>query len=126
MHRRSRTLLLPFICFSVSLPRPSDAQVAAPSPVGPVESSRIADLWADIQAGDKAALERFWQEAKDRTPLQELIPPRNKGEARMTFVWRGDENTRKVVLEGTLPRQEMERLLTHLPHTDLWYRTERL
>ncbi|HLK61355.1 MAG TPA: enterochelin esterase domain-containing protein [Chthonomonadaceae bacterium] len=44
----------------------------------------------------------------------------------MTFVWRGTQNTLKVVLEGTLPNREMERPLVHLPKTDLWYHTERL
>jgi len=106
------------------------AQVPAPSaPSGwliqPVEiSNRIAALKRRWEAGNRAALDEFWQQAaRAGTPLIEPAAgsPRN---VVVTFVWRGDATARNVALlaplekEFGLPRSALQRLLD----TDVWYR----
>ena len=57
------------------------------------ESPRIAALAESIRKGDGSALERFWNEMKGKSPLIEPLDP---GHALVTFVWRGNDRTRRV------------------------------
>ncbi len=91
-------------------------------------SPRLIALQKEIQAGNRAALESFWQEvAKQGTPLVEPIP----GDAKhvwVTFLWRAKEEVKNVVVFSWFGyyhgRFEIARnQMTHLPGTDLWYRT---
>lgn len=91
----------------------------------PPHSPRIAALRHAIESGNHAALDAFWQRIKQRgTPLIEHI----KGDDQhmlVTFLWRGDGETRNVVVVGgladwnNLEQQQMERSAG----TDLWYKT---
>src|SRR5260370_28409876 len=71
------------------------------SSVGPVQtaqdpvSPRLAALRKDLEAGNRAALEQFWQEVTTQgTPLVEPI----QGDERnlfVSFLWRRQERNRK-------------------------------
>src|SRR5215213_945596 len=91
-------------------------------------SPRLAALQKELEAGNRAALENFWQEVtKQGAPLVEPI----KGESRyvwLTFLWRAKEETKNVVIWsdlgnwGNLTTLQM----TRLADTDLWYKTYRV
>lgn len=96
-----------------------------PEPAEHVQSARLAALTREIETHDDSTLERFWTEMRDNTPLVEPSP----GEARyslVTFLWRGNQNTRRVCLSGGLPTGEKDKPLARLGNTDVWYRTERI
>jgi enterochelin esterase-like enzyme len=89
---------------------------------GQPESPRIAALRRDLEAGDTAALETFWREVKERgTPLIEPVPD-DPMHYRVTFVWKGNEDTENVVVLSRFPSgQKTNRQMQRLPETDLWY-----
>jgi enterochelin esterase-like enzyme len=95
---------------------------AVPVPEPP-ESPRIAALADAVMEGDAAALGRFWREMDGKTPLVEPIADDPK-QARVTFVWRGTDQTKCVFLIGGLPGGD--ETLDRLEGTDLWYLTERI
>jgi enterochelin esterase family protein len=90
-------------------------------PLGTLRSPRLVQLWDARRAGaGPAVLARFWQDvARQGTPLLEPIP----GDDRhflVTFLWRGNEATRGVLILGSIAQDaRMERL----PGTDVWYRS---
>ena len=90
-------------------------------------SPRLATLKTELEAGNRAALEHFWQEVtKQGTPLVEPI----KGESRyvwLTFLWRAKEETKNVVIWSDLGNwQNLATLqMARLADTDLWYKTYR-
>lgn len=89
---------------------------------GPPESPRIAALRRDLEAGDTGALKTFWREVNERgTPLIEPVPddPRHY---LVTFVWRGNEDTKNVVVLSRFPSgAKTNRQMQRLPTTDVWY-----
>jgi len=92
-----------------------------------ITSPRLAALKKDIDSGNRAALETFWQEVtKQGTPLVEPIT----GDDRyvfLTFLWRAKEETKNVVVVGGVAGYQFtENQMTQLPDTDLWYRTYRV
>jgi hypothetical protein len=105
----------------------------APAGAGPLDdaagtgdgpdSPRIVALAAAIGRGDAAALGRFWREVDGKAPLVEPIDG-DAGRVRVTFVWRGNERTRRVFLIGGVPGGD--ETLDRLAGTDLWYLTERI
>jgi enterochelin esterase family protein len=104
-------------------PEPTDASNAAS---GKLLSPRLAALAREVKSGDKSGLDRFWQELQDKAPLTEPIAddPKNSW---VTFIWRGNDKTRRVTVSGGPPGPQWDgNALTLLPGTDLWYRTERI
>lgn len=89
----------------------------------PPESPRIAALAQAIGNGDSTAVERFWRTVQGKTPLIEPIEG-NPDRLRVTFLWRGDESTRRVFLIGGVPGGD--ETLDRLERTDVWYLTERI
>ena len=89
---------------------------------GRPESPRIAALRRDLQAGDTTGLETFWREVKERgTPLIEPVPG-DPTHYLVTFVWRGNEETKNVVVLSRFPSgKKTNRQMQRLPATDLWY-----
>ena len=89
---------------------------------GRPESPRIAALRQDLEAGDAAALQTFWREVEERgTPLIEPLPD-DPTHYLVTFVWRGNEDTKNVLVLSRFPSGEKtNRQLQRLPATDLWY-----
>jgi enterochelin esterase-like enzyme len=102
------------------------------TPATDIRSARIAELRDAVNAGDVQAEQRFWTSVQNHAPLQEPIPPHNLGMEWMTWVWRGNAQTTRVLLDAPLPPERNERAnltprpLTHLSGTNVWYRTERL
>jgi enterochelin esterase-like enzyme len=104
-------------------PQPADAANAASTQS---LSPRLAALARELKSGDKGPLERFWQDLQDKAPLTEPIAddPKNSW---VTFIWRGNDKTRRVTVSGGPPGPQWDgNALTLLPGTDLWYRTERI
>ena len=97
-----------------------------------LESPRLTALLKDVRAIKNQVLENFWRDiSKQGTPLVESIPG-EPDHVLLTFLWRGDEQTKNVVLFSVLTTRanmgfSTEQLarsqLTRLPRTDVWYRT---
>jgi uncharacterized protein DUF3327 len=87
------------------------------------DSPRIAALAEAIRGGDTAASGRFWREMEGKAPLVEPIPG-DAAHFRVTFIWRGTNQTKRVFLIGGIPGGD--EALDRLERTDLWYLTERI
>lgn len=90
-------------------------------------SPQIKMLKGKIARGDTSAVGQFWDEIKTRgTPLIETIPT-DQNHLLLTFLYRAQAPTRGVVLMAQLyvgdNRDDSLRVLTHLPDTDVWYKT---
>jgi enterochelin esterase family protein len=94
------------------------------APAEPVECPRLAALLRAVEAKESGAADRFCQELKGKAPLIEPIPGEG-GEFRVTYVWRAEEGTSRVVLFGGMPRGGAKEL-SRLGDTPIWYLTERL
>ncbi len=93
-------------------------------PTVPAESPRITALRQQLDAGDERALLRFWDEMAERgTPLVELIADDPAGRYLLTFLWRGNAETRTVVISSLSwpPGGRAESALTRLADTDVWH-----
>jgi enterochelin esterase family protein len=100
-------------------------EVELPEPKQVVQSPRLITLTKDLQSGNREALKQFWKEMQGKSPLVEPV----KGDAHsswVTFLWRGNDKTRRVSLTGGLPTVDGDKWLTHLADTDVWYRTEKI
>ena len=91
-------------------------------------SPRIAALQKQLAAGDRGALDSFWQRiAQEGAPMVETgaAEPRH---VLVTFLWRAKGETRNVLLFSyalTFPDQVgiAQGQLANLVGTDLWYKT---
>jgi hypothetical protein len=82
------------------------------------QSLRLNQLRTQIIGGDQAAVDRFWKSlVTEHTPILEPIANETEN-ALVTFVWRGNSETKGVSVMG----REMTRLL----ETDLWFTTLRM
>lgn len=62
----------------------------------------------------------FWKEIKQRgTPIVEEIPE-DEDHVKVTFFWRGSENTKNVGLYGTLWMEPKKCQLENIPGTSIW------
>ena len=86
-------------------------------------SPRLLKLAHESEAGNGQALASFWKELDGKAPLVESIAgnPRHR---RVTFVWRGSNETTRVTMIRGLPGANLLKPLRRLADTDLWYRTE--
>src|SRR5215831_18407913 len=101
--------------------------VTSRSQTVPPTSPRLTALKKDLESGNRAALENFWQEVtKQGAPLVESIAGDDRN-ALLTFLWRAKEETKNVVVVGGIAGYEFaDNQMTHLMDTDLWYRTYRV
>jgi len=93
----------------------------------PLASPRLATLQRAVAAGDRMALQTFWDDVASRgTPLIEP-DPNDAGHILVTLLWRaGDETHNVAILGGFKSYVEIaSNQLTRLPATDVWYRTDR-
>ncbi len=94
----------------------------------PLTSPRLAALRAELEAGNHAALYRFWREVDEQgTPLIEPIAGDDQN-SWVTFLWRADEPVENVVLISELGnrwwwKNYAESKFIRLLDTNLWYRT---
>lgn len=91
----------------------------------PTKSPTIQVLAQQLGAGDTKALEAFWSTlATHHTPL---IEPDSDGCSLVTFLWRGDQHTKNVVVITPLALINFDdAVLRNLPGTDVWYKTYRM
>jgi enterochelin esterase-like enzyme len=90
-------------------------------------SPRLASLQKELAAGNREALDRFWQQVThDGTPIVEPI----EGDAQnvmLTFLWRAKEETRNVLVLSGPARGDMSRdQMSRLSDSDVWYKTYRV
>jgi enterochelin esterase family protein len=90
-------------------------------------SPRLAALQKELAAGNRAALEAFWQEVTSQTaPLIEGLAGEDKY-ALVTFVYRGKEDTKNVLVFGGVAGTDVSKCqMRQLAGTDLWYKTYRV
>jgi len=93
----------------------------------PMVSPRLKTLQQELEAGNTAALGAFWQEVSQQaTPLIELISG-DEARSLVTFLWRAADETRNVAVVSNLSGQlGAIEVMTHMPATDLWYKTYKL
>lgn len=95
---------------------------------GAFDSPRIATLQRQVEGDGTGALDRFWAEVqKAGTPLVEAVPTEREYSL-VTFLWRGTERTRNVVVvDGVAVAvggvDPVNSQMTRLAGTDVWYRT---
>lgn len=104
-------------------------RTSRPAPAEIVDSPRIVALAASVAGGRDAAVREFWAEAEAQgTPLVEPIPW-DPGHRAVTFLWRGTEETRRVLLLANrlVDRSHLAGSLMRRIHgTDVWHLTYRL
>ena len=123
------------LCIAISLgfllgcclPTPVCAQQSG-SPL-PIRSPRLAGLEKQLPSGDAPALDNFWREVRQQgTPLVERVPNDDR-HVLVTFLWRGDETTKNVLLYSELTYnfnrdgQPSQDLLAQLPDTNVWWKS---
>ena len=91
--------------------------VAAVANAGPA-SPRIAVLTAQLAKHERGAEAAFWtQVARDGGPI---VEPGDGDHMLVTFVWRGDAKTKRVVMWGPVPSTQE---LARLPGSNVFYAT---
>ncbi|MEM8533574.1 MAG: enterochelin esterase domain-containing protein [Chloroflexota bacterium] len=96
-----------------------------------ITSPRIDALQQQIATGNTAALDTFWDTViTEGAPLIEPIEG-DRQHALVTFLWRADDAVEHVVLysellKGAWWNSWSDALFTHLPDTNLYYRTYRV
>jgi enterochelin esterase-like enzyme len=86
-------------------------------------SPTIKALRAQVARGAKST-EAFWQMIAEKgTPLVEPLEG-NPRYILVTFLWRGQPNTRNVAVIGTFMKEPLAEVMTRLDDTDVWYRTD--
>lgn len=121
MHSVSRIVIALAIAVAFQLcPIVSQGQVRQE-----VLSLRLQNLEQQILAGDSNAVGGFWASLMGKQPLVEAVEG-DSDHSLVTFLWRGGEKTKRVLLIGGLPDARLHKPLTRLSNTDIWYRTERM
>ncbi|MFP6581198.1 MAG: enterochelin esterase domain-containing protein, partial [Candidatus Hydrogenedentota bacterium] len=111
--------ILMLTVFSEILPNSSQAEEASD-----IRSPRLRALAAELERGDRKALDKFWRDMEhETTPLIETIED-DPTHVLVSVVWRGDKDTKNVLLVGTLARgHSLESTFERLGKSDLWYIT---
>lgn len=100
-------------------------QVVFPLTEPAILSPRLLALSAAVKSGNRDADGKFWNDMKDKSPLVESAND-DRQNLFVTFLWRGNDMTQRINLNGGLPSWERNKWLKHLPGTDIWYRTEKM
>lgn len=91
--------------------------------VGPEASPRIAELRSQVVSRRQGAVEQFWKYVQvTGTPLIETIPgdPRN---SLVTFLWRGNGETRNVVIFDGVAGFDAKDRMSQLGDTNVWFKS---
>lgn len=107
----------------ISSELPKDVELPEPQEI--LDSPRLIALAKELKVGHREALKKFWDDMQNKAPLVEAIEG-NRDASWVTFLWHGNDNTRRVNLTGGPPTLDGDKWLTRLPDTDLWYHTERI
>jgi enterochelin esterase-like enzyme len=107
------------VCASVSVGRQETARSVDERPLSP----RLAALQERLRSGDRGALDNFWKEIEQHgAPIIEPATD-NDSEVFVTMLWRAREETRNVFV---FRLGDVNKPMTRLLDTDLWYKTFRL
>jgi len=91
-----------------------------------LESPRLIRLAEDVLTRNGEAVESFWREIADQAPLIEAIAG-DDSHRYVTFVWRGDGETRSVDMLGDVPTTRRSKWgMRRLSETNVWFKTERV
>jgi enterochelin esterase-like enzyme len=88
-------------------------------------SLRLRKLVRDYKRKGSSALDAFWEEMRDAIPLIER-DPESAQRRLVTFLWRGDGETRRVGMYGGRPHGTFPKPLAQLAGSTVWFRTESL
>ena len=111
------------LCLALWLPAaPTRAQDASS-----VQSPAIQSLTQRRSSGDVEAVQGFWTAvSKHGSPLIEPDPAAPQYSL-VTFVWRGDKDTKNVVAVTPLTLINFaDAVMRNVPNTDVWYKTYRM
>ena len=89
-----------------------------------IRSPRLRALAAELDGGNRKALDEFWKEMEAATtPLVEAIGD-DANHVLLTVLWRGDKETENVLLVGGVVRgHPLDNTLEQLKETDVWFKT---
>ena len=122
----SRTARISFASFLLFLSSLCLAQQTTSSPAGPDDSANIVRLKRELRANHGAAVKSFWEEvAHIGAPLIEPVPG-EKSYSFVTFLWRGGDETRNVVIFDGIAGFDAKDRMQRIPGTDVWYKTYRV
>ncbi|HSG18146.1 MAG TPA: alpha/beta hydrolase-fold protein [Anaerolineae bacterium] len=86
-------------------------------------SPKLEALRQELVAGNRSALDTFWQElGQQETPIIESLAG-DETHSLATFIWRGSDEDQEVAVVSTLSEGDEPDAMTHIPGTDLWYKT---
>lgn len=93
----------------------------------PPISPRLETLQQAVKGGNSAALDTFWQEVSQQgAPLIEPLIGDDK-HSLVTFLWRGTDESQNIAVVSNLSgKMGASEAMTHMPGTDLWFRTYKL
>ena len=92
----------------------------------PDSSPAITTLRKQVESGNPGAVQSFWASVSGTgTPVVEPIPGK-KDWSLVTFLWRGNDRTRNVVIFDGVAGFDAKDQMTHLAGTDVWYKTYRV
>ena len=108
-----------FSVFSIGMAQEAEQNTSAATESH--DNLHLNDLVNELETIRLNTIERFWAEMKGKCPLVEPIAEDNT-HSLVTFLYRGNQDTKTVSLVGQLPTLD-ERPLKQLVHTDIWYRS---
>src|SRR5215510_1470907 len=73
----------------------ADAKSGSTTTEEKFDSPRLGALAKEIKNGNRAAVDAFWLELKDKAPLVEPVAGAEK-QLWVSYVWRGDGDTKRV------------------------------
>jgi len=89
-------------------------------------SERIHQLSRDVQQGRSDAVNQFWREVTGKGPLVESVQG-NDQDLLVTFLWREIFETHNVLVGWPMAAwRPDDYYMSHLPKTDVWYKTIQL
>ncbi|MGH7970697.1 MAG: alpha/beta hydrolase-fold protein, partial [Limisphaerales bacterium] len=83
----------------------------------------LASVLRGLQTEDANAAAVFWQEINRNCPIVHRVDG-DPAHCRVTFIWRGDAQTKRVSLLGGFPSGSVAAPLARLGSSDVWFRTE--
>ena len=94
---------------------------------GSPSSPQLTALRNEVKDGSKTAMDLFWQRvSKQGSPLLEPVEG-DDNHLLVTFLYRAKEETKNVVVIGGPGGTDVgNNQMTHMPDTDLWYKTYRV
>ena len=89
-------------------------------------SERIERLSRDVRQSRADAVRQFWLEAAGKGPLVEPVPA-NDQDVLVTFLWKANYETYNVLVGWPMACWRADDYyMSHLPDTDVWYKTIQL